>query len=605
MKIKTNKLVYRIDHEAFANLFDLFTIETDEKYIKSGAYILDAPTLNENIKSIRFESGRRAVVMMLHSEENRNLLGKFIKGIEGGNRLSVSSCRANELPDSVILQLLLNALATYDSEVLKFNNLTGHLYCFHAVWIKHKKVKNEDIIWRVSCLEISVSKDCHIEMNVRTFTSERQKKSISFNKRKFEDYPKYIFGKNDTLRRKLSSDTEPGFIMRQVDGTKTEIPFLDLQNEDRFAQSKVGLLARVIREFNEKYKTFAHIEFGYVDLVKCIDYDRNASRENVGRIQEVLSKCELHIVDKIGDHYSDQFCEELKHLISEKYGICASIGKRVSKDALNICLIHNAEYYQDMDDPHQKDYPGIAVQHITLEDFAGNAEFALSAVIHEVLIKNDLKNRKITLFDWAALGYTDDIAFGIEAEENDTNKYYFIQIHKDGAFEVKEQEFTLFEMNEYTDCVNIFEDARNKGETVKGVIRDNLGRINVIKDTGIITLPEMDVIYDLLNAGDTKLRGKERREELLSSCLDIKLYEENGKQFYFVGTIGEGMRWKIQRAANVRSIESYENAPLMFDRLLKTMSVTFVHNGQLTILPFPFKYLREYIFSKDGATESI
>lgn len=33
----------------------------------------------------------------------------------------------------------------------------------------------------------------------------------------------------------------------------------------------------------------------------------------------------------------------------------------------------------------------------------------------------------------------------------------------------------------------------------------------------------------------------------------------------------------------------------MFDKLLPTMNVTFVHNGQLTVLPFPFKYLREFV----------
>lgn len=74
----------------------------------------------------------------------------------------------------------------------------------------------------------------------------------------------------------------------------------------------------------------------------------------------------------------------------------------------------------------------------------------------------------------------------------------------------------------------------------------------------------------------------------------IKMFDESGKQYYFVGTIGEGMRWNIPRAANIRCIEGYEGAQLLFDKLLPTMNVTFVHNGQLTVLPFPFKYLREY-----------
>ena len=96
-------------------------------------------------------------------------------------------------------------------------------------------------------------------------------------------------------------------------------------------------------------------------------------------------------------------------------------------------------------------------------------------------------------------------------------------------------------------------------------------------------------------SGDNKLRGKDRREELLSSCLDIKLYKEGVCQYYYVGTIGEGMRVNIQRAAVIRKIEGHNDSPIIFEQLLPLMGVTFVHNGQLTVIPFPFKYLREYV----------
>ena len=51
----------------------------------------------------------------------------------------------------------------------------------------------------------------------------------------------------------------------------------------------------------------------------------------------------------------------------------------------------------------------------------------------------------------------------------------------------------------------------------------------------------------------------------------------------------------INRAANIRKIEPFKDSILMFEKLLPLMNVTFVHNGQLTIIPFPFKYLREYV----------
>ena len=170
-------------------------------------------------------------------------------------------------------------------------------------------------------------------------------------------------------------------------------------------------------------------------------------------------------------------------------------------------------------------------------------------------------------------------------------------MNPDGSFEIKEQELTLFEMNEYTEMVEIFEQGRTNSETVKGVIRFADGSINVIKDAGLYTVPEIKEIAELLEIGDNKLRGKERREDLLSSCLDIKLYEDCNRSRYFVGTIGEGMRQNIQRACIVRSVEGYGGAAVKFEEMLPMMNVTFVHNGQLTVMPFPFKYLREYVNS--------
>lgn len=595
--IKTNKISYNLDKQAIASKYDFFRIETSDPYIKGGSYILDATTLNRSVKSLVFESGKRAVIMMLRDDRNRTRIKELVSIIEGGSKLAVAEENIQGIPDSVLLQLLLNALSSYDSNILRFNNLTGHLYCFHPGWVKRGKEKKEDIVWQIHCLEVRIARNNILEMSVRTFTSERLKKKITFTKRKFEDYPKYIISKDYTLRRRLSGETEPGFIMRQLDGKKHDISFLDLQGEMRFDKCKVGVLLKAIEAFNLQYESLALIKFVDIQESGRLDFKKRAAKENSKRIQELLKSFGVHIVDQIDDVYSKQFVETLQSLLLQKYDVISSFGKRIKKDKLNICVIHNREYYEGISDPYDKKIPRVALQHVTLEDFAKDAQFAIATVVHEVLIKRDLEEGRITLFHWDTLGLKEDISFGAEAKLEKETKYFFMKIHPDGSFVIQEQEFNLFEMNEYTDCVNIFEDAKTKGENVKGLIRDKQGRINIIKDTGIITLPEADEIKELLASGDSNLRGKERREDLLSSCLDIKTYMEDGKQYYYVGTIGDGLRWKIPHAANVRCIEAYNGAPLMFEQLLPTMNVTFVHNGQLTVLPFPFKYLREYIES--------
>lgn len=516
-------------------------------------------------------------------------------GIEEGDKYSIGKADVSELSDDIIIQLLLNALGSYDSEFLKFNNLTGHLYCFHTDWIKHGKEKNTDVIWKVPCMELSVSKEMCLNLNVRTFTSELLRNRIIFTKKKFEDYPKYVFAANNTLRRRLKDDSETCFIMRQVDGTKTEIPFLDLQSVAKFQHTKMGVLNSVLKAFNEKYSDICKIEFACKEISSRLDYSKSVQKENAKRIREVLEEKGVQLIDQIGDEYSAIFTDNIKSLLESKYDIRPTIGKRVSKDKLNIMIIHNAEYYNGVNDPHDKVYEDAAVQHITFEDFSDSSEFAIATVVHEIIIKKDIQERKLSLFDWRELGFEEPVSFGIEAEIEDIKRYFFITVNPDGSFEIKEQELTLFEMNEYTEMVEIFEQGRTNSETVNGVIRFADGSINVIKDAGLYTVPEIKEIAELLENGDNKLRGKERREDLLSSCLDIKLYKECARSHYFVGTVGEGMRQNIQRACVVRSVEGYDGAVVKFEEMLPMMNVTFVHNGQLTVMPFPFKYLREYV----------
>lgn len=593
--IITNQLVVELNRFDIEKKYDFFVLETSDKYIKHGAKILDISELDNNIKAIKFESGRKLQVMMYKSANNLRLLKEILGKVDGGNAYCIREISTDELEDNVLIQLLLNSLGTYDTDVLKVNNLTGHLYCFHPTWIKHGRDKNKDVIWSVKCIEISVTKELCVNLNVRTFTSELLRNKITFTKKKFEDYPKYVFSAKNTLRRKLDADNEICFIMRQVDDSKNEIKFLDISSQESFAKTKMGVLQKMIAMFNERFDGIAHIDYKRVEVANKIDFSKKKARENEKKIKSLLLENEVCIVDMIGDEYSKMFCDDLKELLKVKYDVKTDIYKRVKKDRLNICLIHNKKYYKGVNDPHDKVYEEATVQHITLEDFAGNVENAITTVIHEILIKDDIMNGQLSLFDWSELNMRETISFGIQDKQGDDARYFFMEITPEGSFVIKEQECNLFEMSEYYDCVDVFENAAVKSEIVCGLIRTADRNINVIKETGLFTLPNIDNINRLLEQGDNKLRGKKRKEELLSSCLDVKLYEENGCQYFFVGIIGEGMKPNIQRSALIRKIEGHNGANVMFEKLLPLMNVSFVRNGQLTVLPFPFKYLREYV----------
>lgn len=594
--IKTNQLIYTLNNIEIDTQYDIFAVETSLKYFKSGAYILDAPSLEKNVRAVRFENGRRFHVLLQKDFKNKQLLRKVLSGTPEADTITLSQVQSQSLEDHVLLQLLLNSLGSVDHPLLRFNNLTGHLYCFHPDWVC--KSKKEGIIWQVPCLELRITPEYQLRFDVRTFTSEKLKSKITFGKRKFEDYPKYVLSVHNTLRRKLPDDKEIAFIQRQINDEKTgSIDFLRIDSLKGFEASKMGIVSEVIQRFNEQFARLAEIGFTEIPDYIFIDYDNHVKRENAALIQSALEAASVRIVDGIGDDYSKAFCKKLQTLLMEKYKVSAPIGKRITKRCLNLYLIHNSTYYLDGNDPHRKSHPSAAVQHITLEDFVGNVKYALSTVVHELLIKSDLQAGRIRLFDWESLGFTENIAFGLATEDDNSEQYFFMNIHPDGSFDITEQKLTLFEQTEYSDCVDVFEQARQNSKTIKGIIRDNQGHINSIVDTGSVTIPDIFRLREELEKGNTALRGKKKREELLNSVIDIRKFEQDNAICYFVGIIGYGMKNTLHNAANIRKIEPYGNAPNLFEQLLPLMNVTFVRNEQLTVVPFPFKYLMEYIRS--------
>ena len=97
------------------------------------------------------------------------------------------------------------------------------------------------------------------------------------------------------------------------------------------------------------------------------------------------------------------------------------------------------------------------------------------------------------------------------------------------------------------------------------------------------------------------LRGEEERNEYLSGNIDINYIEQDVMSARFsVGEIGNGMKYTIERASVVREIQAVDESKLIFKEVLPLMGVEFVRYGMLTVVPFPFKYLREYI-EKDRA----
>ena len=100
--------------------------------------------------------------------------------------------------------------------------------------------------------------------------------------------------------------------MRQIDGTKTEIPFLDLQSIEKFQHTKMGVLNSILNTFNEKYSQICKMEFARKEISQRLDYSKSVQKENAKRIKDVLEEKGVQLIDQIDDEYSAIFTQNIK-----------------------------------------------------------------------------------------------------------------------------------------------------------------------------------------------------------------------------------------------------------------------------------------------------
>ena len=593
-RIIINKIIPYFDFKTIDDKYDIFCLTASNDYIKDGAMIIDTPLLEKSVKSVLFEGGKKLYLLIEHDANNRNKIKKILTETKSGSTLSYEKLSSRQLSERCLLQLFLNGLASKNHPLLRFNNITGHLYIFKPDWID--KNSKDNSIWKIKTLEIQILENLAIRLTVKTFVSTKLKNKITFGKRKLEEYPKYVLSNTpDSIKRKTSEDkneNENIFIMRQEDNKKSSIAFLDIGSNNVFESSKVGAFIQTVDEFNSRYSGMLSVEFEYINEYKTIE-SKHTKAENDKAVESFLSNKSIRIVDGIQDDYSKRCCDEIADLINKNYSVKAKVGVRLNKEALNIRLIHNKEYYIKNNiphDPHQDKLNGYTVQHITFEDFMSVKKFAINTVIHELIIKDDIHKGKFSLYDWSTTELDKIVSFGYSTKEN-IPRYFFMNVLPDGTFDFSEQKNDLFSFNEYSTCMQIFDDDN----TVVGIIKYTEDDILVIRNTNLFTLPEMSNLHDELKSGNTYLRNEIARNQYLTAITEIRAYKRDGKTFYFAGITGSGMQSKVQRASLIREVSQAKNGNSDFMTLLPLMNVSFVRNGQLTVIPFPFKYLKEYI----------
>lgn len=567
----TNKLQVEFNYKKIDESYDFYVVTTIDKYIKSGAFILDKPLGSLRAESVVFDNGRSLFIMFKKGMINRLDL---INQIED-EKLSLKQVNSYELKDYILFRLFLFSLNNFDTDEIKFNNITGKFYITSSSWLSRNKKS-------FKALNINVDQNLNIVGEATTFTHL----SLFSNQKLLFDYPKYVFSdKNCSLKRVLRPDNNDAFIRKSLYGQKAEIPFFSFYSLKELKNNKVFLLYEVLNLLKNKFSGLLRFSFKDITVNKTIGQIRDA--DFVEYVKQIVTFKEVNIVNWSNSSEYDEEFNSIVNIFTLGKMAPVIISKNIKSGSYNLIFLHSKEYYEQnkYNDPYKSFPKDEVVQHITIEDsvdkIINDDEAIYETLLKEFLIKDDIINsKKISLDEWASFGFEKDYIFGREKD----GVHYFIVVKPNGQFEFysKKDNFSSFGNAVLDACSNYLTDNKGKEKTV---VANSNGDIIVISRTASYLLPSQDIFKV-----EKISRDKESRNKYLGGVVDINLYDNA----YSVGIKGSGMNSRIPKAPHIYQIDVI-NGDNFIEELLETMAVTFVKYNFFTVMPYPIKYLNEYI----------
>ena len=679
--------------------FDVFRVEKANKdYYKYN--ILDSAVYEFKAAAVQWTFGATALVLFRKGEVTEqqfkeSIMKEYedvkIQKIDLFDSEQCSNCFYFE--NRLLAQLLINSMRTPKHEAFMYNNLTGKLFYHDPSW-KHKDKLTGKVNF-IRLLEIAIDPGMYLNLEHKTFKRyDRESNGLYV-----------IDSKTGEFRKKLKTDTN---VITYKEGSLPHNHFrvdnFDITDITHFRKSKMGVMEQFLRDVNDNLSKYISIDIVEREDAQQFDIS-NLEKKGISELEygEMLQKKGVVIVDENDSEISKDIVAKLQEELEKYYHVKAAVGN-LSGDAYNIRIIHDGEYYaeNEMHDPHSDNLKGYIVQHITeeAEHFTNTKGSSpdIKKIVQELIIKGDVRERMISIFDWKRLDSGKDwtfvlrkkikTKFGENVEHmNFGNKkafnyynYYRLKIDGNGKMEFDafcdSNQSETEEWNKICYAYDFVEDKHHGVQNhVEGLMYSNIDNIHAILLTREKTLPNISALMDTLIETDAKERvskeillkaindfeteyiaageiisewknklsvetemitkksikkilnmksgtaskfnrflhqkygiwidGELRKGEFeylyqIGNLLNIKYdYNENdyldGRAFvYYVGAKGNNKKTKYPNACCMRKVISLGET-LEYEEALPLMTVEFVRNSQFTVLPFPFKYLREYI----------
>lgn len=694
-KVLTNKIKAEYNYENIDRDFDIFMVAKESAKLDK-TNVLDIPLLSYKALAVQYAWGKKAFVLFKKGQVNEF---QFRNDIQSNfDEVTVSKVNIFDeefrsknffVNDRLLAQLLMNSIKSPRSEKFAYHNLTGALFYMDSKWLKKDKEKNK--FNYLHTLKVELTPGMYLKLSVKTFR-------LKYNERGKREY---IFdAKTGNFRKKIKDDEKGDiYIEASFKNSHKTIKFLQFDNVNIFNTCKLGVMRKFLSDVENRLGDYLTLSFEYKENVDCYAVSKEQKKAMDNKHLSALIDRPVHIVDELNTQLSQEAVEKIKEELETFYNLSVTIGEIDSK-AYNIRIIHNDEYYDENEitDLHNNIPDDTIIQHITLEgvieaitDKKKSKKKSplpmLNKVLQELVIKKDVLQKYVSVFDWKNLNFDKTWTFVIRRKsktECESNKksfdYIFLDIDKTGEmnfsiFSDKDKELSENQKKILYSFERLYQTEKSIKNEVEGLVFSDIDNIHAISRTPMTTIPDINAIYNGLSETDEKgmlseaqisnalfefeiqypefkeyadkikVEISEISEELtkkkfkslmayqtnkkaaqtlnrflhssygirimpeikaqyssdvylIDNILDIKYYTEinykNEKEFhYFIGTKREALQTSVHNACTIRKVIT-ESGNFEFEQLFPLLAVDFVRNNQHTVLPFPFKFLREY-----------
>lgn len=507
----TNKLIYSIDREMLENTINIFSIRVKDEKIKYVDFYKYLRKYKEDISAILVKREQGCIYCHIMTRNKELSMNKIKDCLPDELKVNIYNFFNQVYSDTVLFNLLLLCIS-HDSKLCDPLSLSNS-----EVYEILEEIKDKDDNFRgIKSLKISVKEiSSEIDTSSNLFLCADVATFSLFSalpasvKEKVNENPVF-FKRNGMYMERLPDrpeDTSNLFVKRNP-WTKSEVNSLvyDIDENDKL---------KTLRRIKNKIEALPFVKFfSFSEILFQTPID-----------EKILVKQYSNLVEK----YKNFFLENTLNIVYEnKIDIPRPRDSFLSKvktrymispsEGFNLVILDNSiRGISTKDDAkYDSDYAAeLICQHISIDNFKDKN--AITKCIQELIVNKDLKDRKISFFDWSIYCGKNEIYkfYNIIKEKDKENNhiYYYGMLEIDLSGKIlrtRFEESTAIDEDD-EDFSKVFYTL--KDPYILGIVEDSSGNLLYFKNTDEFIVVDNDKFFDEL-----KMISKSKKINYSGEC---------------------------------------------------------------------------------------